>query len=76
MPATLAVTVPDATLADLQREAADTGSTPEQVAAARLATTPPRPAGFRRLAGTLLSDLTDASVRTDEYLTGGVPAGG
>lgn len=74
MPATLTVTVPDDTLAELQREAADTGSTPEQVAAARLAA-PRKPGGFRRLAGTLLSDVTDASVRTDDYLTGGKPGG-
>ena len=37
MPTFLNVTVPDAILADLQREAADTGTTPELVAAKRLA---------------------------------------
>ena len=43
MPATLTVTLQDDTLADLRREAADTGTTPEVVAARRLADAFPPP---------------------------------
>ena len=71
MSANLTISVPDQVIERLRERAAERGSTPEQVAADDVvqATLPPGYGRLRRLAGTLSSDLTDASVRTDEYIT-------
>lgn len=72
MPATLTIPVSDELLAHLQRRAAEQGTTPEELAARCLAQAPhlqPAYGRLRRLAGTLSSGVTDASVRTDEYIT-------
>jgi hypothetical protein len=68
---TLTITVPESIAARLRERAKERGTTPEAVAADDVAraTLPPNYGRLRSLTGTLTSDLTDASVRTDEYLT-------
>jgi hypothetical protein len=68
---TLTISVPESVIARLHQRAKERGTTPEAVAADDVAraTLPPGYGRLRSLAGTLNSDLTDASVRTDEYLT-------
>jgi hypothetical protein len=68
---TLTITIPEGVIARLRERAKERGSTPEAVAADDVAraTLPSGYGRLRSLAGTLTSDLTDASVRTDEYLT-------
>ena len=71
MSAILTISVPDPVIERLRVRAAERGSTPEQVADDDVvqATLPPGYGRLRRLVGTWSSDVTDASVRTDAYIT-------
>lgn len=68
----LTLDVPDTLAATLRERADAAGSTVEAVAVGCIVDQlgfPPGYGRFRRWAGSLRSDLTDASVRTHEYVT-------
>jgi hypothetical protein len=68
MPASLTIEVSDQVLECLRRFAAQQDKTPEIVAAEFLANLTPRAGAIRRWAGSIASDVPDASIRHDDYL--------
>lgn len=71
MPATLTVPMPDDLLARIRQRAADTGTTPEVVAADALATAPVLEPGYgklRKWAGAIPLGDGNVSERIDEIL--------
>jgi hypothetical protein len=69
---TMTIPVSDVVLSKLREQASKLGITPEELAAEKLsfaANLSPGYGRLRKLAGSMPSDITDASERCDEYLS-------